>query len=72
VSTTRIHHKFSVAEYDDMVENAILSEEDRVELICGEVVEKMTIGKQHAGCVNQLTQLLVLRLQGPAIVSTGR
>jgi len=69
VSTTRIRHKFSVAEYDEMVEHGILSEEDRVELIRGEIVEKKTIGKQHAGCVNQLTQLLVLRLQGVAIIS---
>ena len=52
-----------------MVEAGILTERDRVELIRGEIVWKMTIGPRHVAFVDNLNQLLVLRLAGRAIVS---
>ena len=55
---TRATHRFSVAEYDQMIEYGILTENDRVELIRGEILEKMSIGESHAGCVRRLNQLL--------------
>lgn len=69
MSTVRIHHRFSVAEYDQMIDEGILTEDDRVELIRGEIVEKMTIGDEHIACVNRLTRLLVKLLDDHAIVS---
>jgi len=60
---------FNVQEYERMVETGILSEDDRVELIEGEIVEMSPIGSSHAACVNCLTILLVQKLGQHAIVS---
>jgi hypothetical protein len=65
--------RFTVEEYYRMAETGILRPADRVELIGGEVVEKMTIGPRHAACVDALARLLhvavgeraVVRVQGP-------
>src|SRR5687767_15230062 len=66
VEVTR--HSFTVAEYRRMGEAGIFSEDDRVELIGGEVVEMSPIGKRHAACVGRLTQLITLRLRLSAFV----
>lgn len=50
--------RFTVAEYYRMAEVGILSPEDRMELIEGEVVHKVPIGSRHAGCVNYLSRQL--------------
>jgi Uma2 family endonuclease len=49
--------RFTVFEYHKMVEAGILSEDDRVELIEGEVVAMRPIGSRHAACVARLTAL---------------
>lgn len=51
--------RFGVEEYHRMAEVGILSEEDRVELIDGEIVRMTPIGGRHINCVNRLTLLLV-------------
>jgi len=59
---------FTVAEYHKMAEAGILSEDDRVELLSGEIVAMSPIGSRHAACVDRLTQYLVVRVAGRAIV----
>jgi Uma2 family endonuclease len=39
-----------------MVDAGILTENDRVELIRGEIVEKMSIGELHAACVKRINR----------------
>ncbi len=63
------HHRFTVDEYEQMIVQGILTENERVELIRGEIVEKMVIGPLHIACVNRLTALLVNRIGAAAIVS---
>lgn len=46
---------FNVDEYYRMAQTGILSEDDRVELIEGEVVAMSPIGSRHAACVGRLT-----------------
>ena len=61
-------YRFDVDEYARMGEAGIFTEDDRVELIDGEVREMTPIGPPHAGIVNRLTELLVTRLAGRATV----
>jgi Uma2 family endonuclease len=60
---------WTVDEYHRMAEAGVLREDDRVELIEGEIVEMSPIGSDHARCVNRLNALLVPPAQGRAIVS---
>jgi Uma2 family endonuclease len=60
--------RFTVDEYHRMLEGGILAEDDRVELIEGEIVEMTPIGPRHAACVDRLNGLLTLRTAGRAIV----
>ncbi len=62
-------HRFTVAEYHQMAVGGVFTEDDRVELIAGEVLEMTPIGARHAGCVNRLTRLLVGVLGDRAVVS---
>jgi Uma2 family endonuclease len=41
-----------------MAAAGVLSEDDRVELIGGEIVERNPIGSRHAACVGRLTKIL--------------
>jgi Uma2 family endonuclease len=49
---------FTVSEYHRMAEVGILKEDDRVELIEGEVIQMSPIGSRHAACVNRLNAIL--------------
>ena len=61
-------HRFTVDDYHRMGEVGILSEDDRVELLAGAIVEMSPIGPLHAGTVNRLTTLFSSRLGSRAIV----
>lgn len=61
-------HRFNVDEYYKMLEAGILSEDDRVELVEGEIVDMAPIGVPHAQCVNRLTRLFSQLLLEEVIV----
>ena len=74
--TTR---KFTVDEYHTMIQSGILHEDDRVELLEGEIVEMSPISSRHAACVNNFTRLfstlnlnqkIVLAVQNPIILGS--
>lgn len=60
--------RFTVDEYLQMGEAGIFTEDDRVELLDGDVVAMNPIGHPHARCVGRLTMLLAPALVGRAIV----
>ena len=60
---------FNRKEYHRMGAVGILEPTERVELIRGEIVTMSPPGRRHVAFVNNLTQLLVMRLAGRAIVS---
>ena len=60
---------FHVDEYHKMSEAGILSEDDRVELIEGEIIKMSPIGSRHAACVKRLNALLNRRVGQAAIIS---
>lgn len=61
-------HRFSVDDYHRMAEAGVLREDDRVELIEGEIVEMSPIGSRHAGCVMRIYRFFQNRLGDEAIV----
>ena len=61
--------KLTVEQYHRMGEAGILHEDDRVELIDGELIQMAPIGSLHGGLVSRLTRLLIERTAGRAIVS---
>ncbi len=69
MSAAIVHHRFSVDDYEQMIQTGILTENDPVELIRGEIIEKMSIGDEHCACVKRLNHLLSMRVRGLAIVS---
>ncbi len=52
-------HRLTVDEYHRMGDAAIFGEDDRVELIDGELVDMAPIGSRHAYVVDVLTRVLV-------------
>ena len=62
-------HRFTVDEYHRMGEVGIFSEDDRVELLAGEIVEMSPIGPLHAGTVRRLTAIFSVRLETEVLVS---
>ena len=69
-------HKFTVDDYHRMAEAGFFQEDDRVELIDGQVVRVTPIGPEHAGCVDYLARLFtefagnawIVRVQNPVVL----
>ena len=61
-------YRFTVEDYDKMGQAGILGEDDRVELLEGEILEMAPIGTRHVASVNRLAEQLFRGLGGQAIV----
>lgn len=59
---------FTVSEYHRMAEAGIFTEDDRVELIEGEIVAMSPIGPRHAACVKKMAGLIRDLLSGKPVV----
>lgn len=62
-------HLISVERYDQMIAAGIIQEDERLELLGGEIVETSPIGIPHAACVNRLNKLFNRLLPDEVIVS---
>ena len=60
---------FTADEFHAMAEAGILHEDDRIELIEGELIEMAAIGTRRFTCVNTLTRFLVRSVGDEGIVS---
>ncbi len=58
MSTAIERYHFTVADYERIVAMGIVNEDDRVELIAGEIVRMSPIGRRHVQAVNRLGHLL--------------
>lgn len=61
-------YRFTVDAYHRLGEAGILGEDDRVELIEGEITMMSPVGGRHAACVSRLTRLFVQQTGERAIV----
>lgn len=62
-------YKLTVDDYHKLGDAGILSEDSRVELLEGELIEMAPIGGTHMAVVNRLTRLLVLAVGDLGVVS---
>ena len=73
MSVTAVLHRFSVDDFHKMGEAGIFCEDDRVELIEGEIVDMSPIGNRHKSAVGRLDRLfqrslpdnVVIQIQNP-------
>lgn len=61
-------HRFSIEDYERMVAAGILREDDRVELIQGEIIVMSPIGPPHNDAVAMLTRLVVPQVASDVLV----
>jgi len=61
--------RFTSAEYHAMIAAGIFQEDERIELIAGEIVQMSPIGSGHAGCVNRLNRRLTRGLGEQGLVA---
>ena len=61
-------YRFTVDDYHRMAEAGVFHEDDRVELLDGEIIVMAPIGSRHAATVARLTHLFGQRLGDRAIV----
>ncbi len=63
-----LRRRFTVHEYHRMGQVGILGEDDRLELLEGEIVEMAPIGSRHQAAVDRLTRLFSNRVADAAMV----
>ena len=67
-SAANVRHKLSVSDYYRMGDAGILHEDDRIELIEGDLIEMSPIGSYHAGIVGRLTKVLTIMAGDKAVI----
>ena len=65
-------HRFTVERYHEMIEKGILTKNDRVELIEGQILEKSPIGGPHSYTVEELYDVLKAMLPPGWKISSQR
>jgi Uma2 family endonuclease len=67
-TSTVVRKHFSIAEFQQIAAAGVFSEEERFELLEGEIVQMSPLGPQHAACVDRLNRSLQRLVQDRAIV----
>lgn len=68
MAVSTVKRLFTTAEYYTMLQAGILTEEDRVELIEGEILQMTPIGSRHAGHVKALVRIFSQSLGDRALL----
>jgi Uma2 family endonuclease len=66
--TTRKRRPIDVSRYQKMVAAAVLTPEDKIELINGEMLQMAPLGLKHGSVLNRLTKVFVLGVGDAGIV----
>ena len=67
-ASTPLRRRFTVAEYYALVDRGILAENDRVELLDGDIIAMPPIGDWHQSSIDRFTNLMLPLLRGRAIM----
>ncbi len=67
--TTLVTRKFTVEQFHRMIQCGVFPEDDRIELIHGEIAEMSPIGPSHAACVKRGNRLFSEALRARCVVS---
>ncbi|MBV9878518.1 MAG: Uma2 family endonuclease [Verrucomicrobia bacterium] len=62
-------YRFNVDSYEKLFNAGIIGEDDRVELLNGEIIVRSPTGFRHTNRVNMLNELLVVEAKGRYLVS---
>lgn len=68
-TTAVLKRLFTVKEYDQITESGVFANNERVELIRGEIIEMSPIGRRHAACVIRLSDILTRKLGDRILLS---
>jgi len=68
IDTINPIHRISVEQFHRMIDAGVLAEDDRIELIDGEMRDMPPIGPPHCGATDTLNMILAARLVGRAVV----
>ena len=76
MAVTLERHTINTDTYHRMIETGILTEDDRVELIHGEIIHMSPIGKLHIAVVDRISNLImeiigrkaIVRIQSPIVI----
>ncbi len=63
-----VARRFTLEEYERMIEAGVFDEDERIELLGGRIVHMAPIGLRHAACVSDTHEWFLVRLQGRAII----
>jgi Uma2 family endonuclease len=63
-----VRHKLDVEDFHRMADAGIFGEDDRIELVDGDLIDMAPIGQCHAGIVGGLAEALFIACAGRAIV----
>lgn len=69
MTTDIVRRRFTADEYQRLGKIGMIHEDERVELLDGEIVQMAAVGSKHFACVNRLTDTLVPLAQGRFTVS---
>lgn len=56
--------------YHQMIKQGILTSNDKIELLEGDLIKMSAMGPRHLASINRLTEFFILQLQGTVMVST--
>ena len=68
MSALAVKRPFTTTEYYKLLESGVLTEDDRVELIDGEIITMSPIGPRHTASVKRLNTFLVRKTFGLALI----
>ena len=64
--------RFTLAQYHAAIEAGVLTEQSKVELIDGRLIEKMSIGKRHRDSLDRINRYFVRRYDDPPYLCSAQ